>query len=691
MFNVTMYDRHHHGEESEEGTLATALLPEISPDVAAGLNQPFSTTQRERRVSHTQSFVIPRKPVNPSAASSPGFVKSDIPRDEAGQSSGIAASSHSNQASIFHTWWVEIGSCVVVLGALFAIFGILYPHQNAPLPNWPYSISINSLVSIFVVIMKGAMLLVLAEGLSQLKWVWFKKPRQVVNLADFDMASRGPYGSFHFLYALRGQHIVASIGAFLTMAALVIDPFAQQVVRYYNCNAIESSVNATIPRTNVFYEVDYHIAAGMGLLPAGMQTAINAGLFSPAGVTIPFNCPTGNCTFPNKYHTMGYCSSCSDITDDLKVVVTNHSSVTQGYYSNGTTYPVTYYYILYNTTLPSGLNAMFGSGAPVNQSFLTIAPFQTAQQSAIQMIYAPGSWDTYPSPWGGLTGTFDMCSSWGCKPGYGAAQCSFNPCVRTYSASIHDGKLSETYEGNFSVPMTYGYNSYYVAAVNLPCLSSQQRQVLLQAGYDVPPGAEWISYNSSGFNISTANGVLGPDAQHCVYSFLLSNQLDIYQFLSSFMSGSVEPYGTGFNGPNVAMHFFNQGTFEGVQQSMANITESITKNIRQISYANLSQPALGIVYRQETCVHVYWGWLAFPMVLVILTIVFFVAMLAETRHASDWKSSILPLVYCELLQETTDADDDGHLPMVKVMENSAKRLRVQLNSAGKGLKFEKAE
>ena len=41
------------------------------------------------------------------------------------------------------TWWVEVGSCAIVLGALFAIFGILYPHQNAPLPNWPYSISIN--------------------------------------------------------------------------------------------------------------------------------------------------------------------------------------------------------------------------------------------------------------------------------------------------------------------------------------------------------------------------------------------------------------------------------------------------------------------------------------------------------------------------------------------------------------------
>jgi hypothetical protein len=32
------------------------------------------------------------------------------------------------------------------------------------LPQWPYSLSINSLISIYVVILKAAMLLVLAQG-----------------------------------------------------------------------------------------------------------------------------------------------------------------------------------------------------------------------------------------------------------------------------------------------------------------------------------------------------------------------------------------------------------------------------------------------------------------------------------------------------------------------------------------------
>jgi len=49
---------------------------------------------------------------------------------------------------------------------LIAIIITLRPHQDKPLPQWPYNISVNSLISIYVVILKGAVLLVTAEGLG---------------------------------------------------------------------------------------------------------------------------------------------------------------------------------------------------------------------------------------------------------------------------------------------------------------------------------------------------------------------------------------------------------------------------------------------------------------------------------------------------------------------------------------------
>jgi hypothetical protein len=50
---------------------------------------------------------------------------------------------------LFSSWWKEILACLLMLGMLFAIVGVLYPHQGRPLPEWKYGISINALISVF--------------------------------------------------------------------------------------------------------------------------------------------------------------------------------------------------------------------------------------------------------------------------------------------------------------------------------------------------------------------------------------------------------------------------------------------------------------------------------------------------------------------------------------------------------------
>jgi hypothetical protein len=69
-----------------------------------------------------------------------------------------------SQLDFLKPWWMEISACVLVLLAIIAIVLTLAIHHNQPLPNWPFGISVNSLVSVFVVILKGGMLLILGEG-----------------------------------------------------------------------------------------------------------------------------------------------------------------------------------------------------------------------------------------------------------------------------------------------------------------------------------------------------------------------------------------------------------------------------------------------------------------------------------------------------------------------------------------------
>ena len=54
------------------------------------------------------------------------------------------------------------------LALYWAIMVTVYPYQDRSLPQWPYNLSINSLVSIYGVVLKAAILLVLAEGLGLL-------------------------------------------------------------------------------------------------------------------------------------------------------------------------------------------------------------------------------------------------------------------------------------------------------------------------------------------------------------------------------------------------------------------------------------------------------------------------------------------------------------------------------------------
>jgi len=65
---------------------------------------------------------------------------------------------------VFGAWWLELLACALAVAGLMTIIGILYPHQNLPLPRLPYKLTINSLVSICIVVIKAAVLLIVAQG-----------------------------------------------------------------------------------------------------------------------------------------------------------------------------------------------------------------------------------------------------------------------------------------------------------------------------------------------------------------------------------------------------------------------------------------------------------------------------------------------------------------------------------------------
>ncbi|EME76912.1 uncharacterized protein MYCFIDRAFT_18181, partial [Pseudocercospora fijiensis CIRAD86] len=127
-------------------------------------------------------------------------------------------------------WLWEILSAVFSLLCMGAVIAILAYMDKELLEDWHFPISPNALVSIFMTLAKSAMLLVVAEGISQLKWVYFREQsHRLYDMLHFDNASRGPWGAAELMYSVRWHATIASIGAFITIVALAMDPFTQQV------------------------------------------------------------------------------------------------------------------------------------------------------------------------------------------------------------------------------------------------------------------------------------------------------------------------------------------------------------------------------------------------------------------------------------------------------------------------------
>ena len=108
------------------------------------------------------------------------------------------ASGHAGRVTILGAlgaWKLETIAVALAVGFLAAIFITLSHFNGKDVPNWPVSLNLNSLVAIYATILRALLLFAMAEVLSQEKWYWFRRPRPLRNLDDFDLASRGALGS----------------------------------------------------------------------------------------------------------------------------------------------------------------------------------------------------------------------------------------------------------------------------------------------------------------------------------------------------------------------------------------------------------------------------------------------------------------------------------------------------------------
>ncbi|KAE9372778.1 hypothetical protein N431DRAFT_340473 [Stipitochalara longipes BDJ] len=609
-------------------------------------------------------------------------------------------------------WVFELICTLFALCNPLAIITILAVHQEKSLPHWPYVISINSLVSIFTALTKSAMMLVVSAAISQMKWQWFTKPHALVDMETFDSATRGPWGAFSLMIKVRKHHL-ASFAAFITVVGLAIDPFSQQIIQYYTCFEPLPGIMAILPRANNYTFGGLLSKPGFAELDGMMAAMMYLGTIDPPvnpSATIPFECSSGNCTFPAVQNatssTIGICYSTMDIIS---------------YVQRNATEQYDFRYWLPDLSWGNPLNNSKYAEASVGiPDAITPVPAEslvTIANSKYQMIYTkkgiadgPGfspEFDalfTFDTLMLNVNSSCDVTSSdihlsEICEKHPWAVRISLYPCIKTFQSSIRNSILEEKIISTTPLRKTNGSAVEITTTANLT-YSLATDSILVNGSWQTCQTSDYYT-DSTPVPISLVNMTLqlSPEEptrwypSECVWMLDYVPGLAINQFLSwmydeepliAVTDNTVITSGSIWLKP---LYLNGTANINTVNSYIDGLAGAMTAIMRERG----PSPVMGTVQGSQTCIHIAWVWISLPAGLVIFTSVLLACTYFICRASSmcsstgSWRSSNLALLLhgCDnsVRERAAKITENGK------MEEFSKTLVMELSNTEEGLRF----
>lgn len=395
---------------------------------------------------------------------------------------------------------------------------------------------------------------------------------------------------------------------------------------------IRSPDRSSIQVCNSSLYTDYGEGAGPGMnkLSLGSLGALYAGIFQtqgPNSQSVMANCPTGNCTFP-RYQSLGFCSSCANITDLLQPVKSSLSSLAapDSYkLSNGLSLSTSY-------SMPSLMNST---------AYRQLLRLDTSGKAVISNFTAIAS------------------SGLGGSSGLSATECALYFCVHTYDAKVHEGTFSEK---NIPIASSTNYSSSFSASLK---------------DFTVTP--DTCYYNGS------SSSKPHDDNDECVYNVNWLSKLAMANSIQPLLKGHGDLFVSNrpdWSSDTIEALHGNYGNFTEINAAFASIASSMTINARsKVCGGSVN----GTAWTTQSFVHVRWQWLILPAALVGLTIIFMIVTVVHTKNQHIWKSSPLALLFSDLLVD--DPTPIKSNPTLRGMEDTSKNMEVWLETTPEGVKL----
>lgn len=433
----------------------------------------------------------------------------------------------------------------------------------------------------------------------------------------------------------------SSLGALVTVLALAVDPFVQQVA-IYKLESVPLPQNPTLPvlLTSIGTE------AGMGFIKGPVYSA----LFGLGNFTQTPDCPNGNCTWA-PYQSLAVCSQCVDITDTITYSVSNNPVPNCDVANH------------YTPCLMTLLNGLSLGTADVTDL--------KAKDDNLYSLNTSGMLPPITLDQKGYTlANFSLLASPDRDSGPPSAiECSLYWCVNTYTAAVNNTIFTENLR-----------NSYYNATSVLPVADLADSLNVVSRNetfYNITPPTGGAKSDPN-VNLTWQEESILEDDRLTQEDYLIAADATIHEWLGPLLSGNASVLVPA----NDVISNFN-GKIANMTTTFNRMAQYLTVAYRNSPGSDLTDPggaqALGVAWENQTIVRVRWAWLSLPAVLLAATLVFLGAtILGNSRgKVGVWKSNTLALLFHGLGSWGGEGMDH-----VSEMEEKAKRIWVRLVDEG---------
>jgi hypothetical protein len=469
---------------------------------------------------------------------------------------------------------------------------------------------------------------------------------------------------------------IASIGAIITVLTLALDPFFQQIVT--NPQRPSPTSKSTVARV-VSFKPDYYPIIQNGVKvyipPDDVLTAIGGFLGNSLGIDTPpiqVFCPSDECRWP-RFQTMGVCSQCQDISQYLTLTCLREPGdwkAERGRTANGTDYPWSIscgYFLNASSDTPmlmTGYNLVNNgsAGEALAARTLTLHDFDSGQK------YWDGSllFKAIKVP---LIDFFVVGVSDGSSPYRNstpsALECVLKWCVKTIESTFINGHFSE------NVLATFQNDTQSIPDVFESDTGTHNVRHIFHNESITPQGqsTEFSVRNDSIFEFVYALSSIIPSSLTAPNSTAQSS-LKYHIYTGQVLQTMITNF-TAMRPPS------------NVSETIAILATTLTNMMRTVS--NATEPVFGSG-SLETYIHVRFGWLALPILVLVATLIFLIATIrkASKANAGIWKTSSLATLMHGLSWDAKMSGERGSPWRMEEMQNKARYLSVHLNKYKEG-------